>query len=951
MMFGFCSEIMANFFARKDFRKERDLNQFRDAKRREASWTAVVLHRFLAGQPSVTDVLIGRRTSKCPATPDSLLTISLPLLVALCLAGATSAAERPKVDIPIRPLDASAAEKVSFTRDIKPLLVNNCYECHSAEDTRGDLDTTTMAGLLKAGKKAGPAVIPGKPDESAAVEYIRGLRLPQMPKGNPALSADELHLLRLWIFAGAKDDSANPPGKESPGAGSATASPSLKAGDDAATQKALAVLMFGGNAEEKLIAQRTLRMAWLPKPPAPPAVTASNLVFNPIDQFIVAKWQEAGKAEPTPVVCSDNVFLRRVYLDVIGLIPTVAEAERFLKDTASDKRVKLVDELLSRKEDYAANWTPFWEEALGSASVDKQGGIPTRGNQRPWIYKSFIANRPLDVMVAELIDPAMPGYQKPIVSEPNGKRVVSGYIQNESHNDTILTAANVSQVFLGTGMKCASCHSHFLNKEWPQARFLAFAGMFAADDLELIRCEKKSGQTIAAQFPFELPGVPNDVPKAVNERLHRLTQLLVDPTNPRFARTMVNRLWKRYFGIGLVSPVDDFRLDQPPSHPELLDWLADDFIRSGYDLKHTVRLLLTSRTYQLRYDPQLEDHFDIAQPTLPRYYRSPSLRRLTAEQLVDSIRLAMAQTLAPKQRMYLQDASTALTRALGKPASRNEISTSRPEDVAVVQALELLNGEEFHEIIYAGATLEEAAQASGATGAVNRLYWSALSRAPSAKEVELTARVFGQPIAELKKASGNRTTVEQVWIDDEVPAGGTSRGTGGASAWQWVSAPDPVLSGKRAHTQSGNSTAPSQHYFDNPKTNLSVGPKDTFFAYVYLDPKNPPQQIMLQWNDGTWDHRAYWGKNVIQFGAAGSASRREMGPLPRTGEWVRLEVPAREVGFMTPTQISGWSFDQAGGKVYWDKAGIARTSGEQNTEPFGDIAWALFSSPEFQYIR
>lgn len=340
-------------------------------------------------------------------------------------------------------------------------------------------------------------------------------------------------------------------------------------------------------------------------------------------------------------------------------------------------------------------------------------------------------------MVAELIDPLMPGYQKPIISEPNGKRVVTAFVQNETHNDTVLTAANTAQVFLGTGMKCASCHSHFLNKEWPQVRFMAFAGMFATNDIELIRCEKKSGQIIAARFPFELPGVPDNMPKNVDERLHRLTQLLVDPTNPRFAKTIVNRLWKRYIGIGLFAPIDDFRLDQPPSHPELLDWLADDFIRHGYDLKHTIRLILTSRTYQLRYDPELEDHFDVTKPTVARYYRSPSLRRLTAEELIDSIRVATSQSLEAKKRLYLEKNATSLARALGKPSVRNEISTSRADDVAVVQALELLNGEEFHQLIYNGKIIDQAAQEKGFAEAVGRLYWIAFSRSPTVKERKL----------------------------------------------------------------------------------------------------------------------------------------------------------------------------------------------------------------------
>jgi mono/diheme cytochrome c family protein len=679
------------------------------------------------------------------------------LMAGVTLFGLTpgSAAEpsKPVVQIAIRQLDAEEAGKVSYIRDIKPLLEEHCSECHSSDEQKGGFDTSTVHNLLKGGKKASPAIVPGKPDESALVQYLRGQREPQMPKGNQKLTADELHLIRSWIAAGAKDDSgasevAGDEGKNvTSSARNRSETPDVVSYKDPAMREAFDTLLFSGNPKERLLAQRAIRMAYLSKPPVPPKVTGP--AFNAIDQFIVAKWAEAGlkEADNPPPVCSDTAFLRRVYLDVIGVIPTVEQARKFLADNSANKRVKLVDELLARNEDYAANWTPFWEDALGSVDANLQGGIPTHGNYRTWIYESFLHNKPYDVMVAELIDPLMPGYQKPVISEPNGKRTVTAYIQNETHTMTIQSAANVAQVFLGTGMKCASCHNHFLNKEWPQSRFLAFAGMFATNDLESIRCEKRSGQYVAAKFPFELPGAPEDVPKDYEQRLHRVTQLLVDPTNPRFARTMVNRLWKRYIGIGLFAPADDFRLDQPPSHPELLDWLADDFIRHGYDLKHTIRLVLTSRTYQLKYDPQLEDHFDVSQPTLARYFRSPSLRKLTAEELIDSIRLAGAQKLEPEKRLYLDKASTALTRALGKPASRNEISTSRSDDVAVVQALELLNGEEFYQMIYSAPILKETTQKDPA-GGVERLYWAALNRPASGPELAATQKLLSGKAAE-----------------------------------------------------------------------------------------------------------------------------------------------------------------------------------------------------------
>jgi hypothetical protein len=720
--------------------------------------------------------------------------------------------------------------------------------------------------------------------------------------------------------------------------------------DDPGAQRALSDLAFSGNNQDRLFALRKLRLTLLPKLPDPPKVKGP--VFNPIDQFIEAKWEQAAlkAADAPPAVCSDAAFLRRVYLDVIGVIPTAADARRFLEDTAPDKRVRLVDELLARNEDYAAHWTPFWEEAIGSSNVGITGGIGSRGNHREWIYQSFVHNKPFDLMVAELIDPTLPGYRKPEVGEPNGKRVVSAYIRNETHVETIQSAANVAQVFMGTEMKCASCHNHFLNKEWPQSRFLAFAGMFAPHDLELIRCEKKSGQFIAAKFPFELPGAPEPVPHRLDERLHRAAQLLVDPTNPRFAKTIVNRLWKRYLGLGLFEPQDDFRPDQPPTNSELLAWLADDFMRHGYDLKHSIRLVLTCRTYQLRYDPELEDHFDVNAPQQARYYRSPSLRRLTAEELLDSVQVATTQTLDAQRRTYLDKASTPLTRALGRPATRNEISTARAGDVAVVQALELLNGEEFYERVYLGRMLDHAPDEKELAKVIDCLYWAALSRPASAREQELGSSFLKTSLPEIKRQE--EPPVEQVWLEDELPEGAVPAGTGDADAWKWVSKPDaPVFSGQRAHTQGGKGEQ-RQHHFIGATKPLRVGPDDVLFTYVFLDPKEPPREIMLQWNNGSWDQRAYWGEDLIPYGEANTPSRRRFGALPATGQWVRLEVSAREVGITAPTDIAGWSFDQfGGGAVYWDKSGVVKKPRNPEREPLGDILWALVASPEFQYIR
>jgi len=488
------------------------------------------------------------------------------------------------------------------------------------------------------------------------------------------------------------------------------------------------------NPREQFVLRRNARLQQLPA--AVPIPDLQGPAHNEIDRFIGAQWQAVNlpAASSPPKLCSDPTFLRRVYLDVIGRVPTLEETQDFLCDQDQDKRRRLIDALLDRVEEYADHWTPFWEEAIASNPSPIVGGIPSRGNHQSWLHAHFVNNTPYDVMVAELLDPRMPGHQASQLHNINGKPTQAGFILNQTHTDTIQTAAVVGQVFLGTGMKCASCHDHFENDEWGQLRFLAFAGLFGGADLAHIRCEKTIGGPVAAAFPFKIPGAPGHPPQGLNDRLHFAAFLLTDPLNPRFSRTVVNRLWRRYLGLGLFEPVDDFRLDVPASHPELLAWLARDFMVHGYDLKHTIRLILNSRTYQLAFDPSCEDRFDTTDRLAPRYFRSPTLRKLTAEQLVDSVRTVTQQHLSSQDRLYRVRASTPLSRSLSRPASRNEVSTLRSEDTAVVQALELLNGIEYHQLIYEPGALTSSTEGQDTDQQVQRLYLAILNREPTAAE-------------------------------------------------------------------------------------------------------------------------------------------------------------------------------------------------------------------------
>ncbi len=165
--------------------------------------------------------------------------------------------------------------------------------------------------------------------------------------------------------------------------------------------------------------------------------------------------------------------------------------------------------------------------------------------------------------------------------------------------------------------------------------------------------------------------------------------------------------------------------------------------------------------------------------------------------------------------------------------------------------------------------------------------------------------------------------VDEVWVDEQLPAGANPQGDEGPNSWQWVSSPEhPVHSGQKATVRKAKEL--SQHFFLGANPPLVIQQGDVLFAYVYLDPKDKPEQIMLQFHSGNWEHRAYWGKNRIMWGRNNSPSRRRMGNLPAAGKWVRLAVPAEAVGLKPGDKVDGWAFTQFGGTVYWDRAGVQR---------------------------
>jgi mono/diheme cytochrome c family protein len=215
-----------------------------------------------------------------------------------------------------------------------------------------------------------------------------------------------------------------------------------------------------------------------------------------------------------------------------------------------------------------------------------------------------------------------------------------------------------------------------------------------------------------------------------------------------------------------------------------------------------------------------------------------------------------------------------------------------------------------------------------------------------AGRADTTRKKIAEEVAKVKydeaddgKEQPSLPRAEYVWIDDDLPKGAKPVYEGSPDGkWKFVGKPDhPVFSGEKSHQHTAKGQ--SQHFFTEASPGLRVGEGDVLFTYVYLDPKDPPKEIMLQWNSGDWKHRAYWGENLIAFGKDKSTERLKIGALPEAGKWVRLEVPAAKVGIAPGTVLSGWAFTQFDGNVYWDKAGLV-TRTPQGDQPFDTLgAW------------
>jgi hypothetical protein len=475
---------------------------------------------------------------------------------------------------------------------------------------------------------------------------------------------------------------------------------------------------------------------------------------NFIDGLVFAKLKKLHILPSDPA--SDAEYLRRVYLDVIGTLPTPAEARRFLADKRADRRVRLVDELLERPE-FADYWALKWADLL---RVDSQA----LGNKRAyafyrWIRESFAANKPLDQFARELLTAEGPlnevgpaAFYK-VVSRPGD------------------AASTVSQVFLGVRIACAECHHHPFDR-WGQNDYYGMQAFFTPVSFrkspegealltagDALTHNPRTGETVLAHA---LGSGPPAVYLAGDRRVI-LAEWLTARKNDWFARNVANRTWAHFLGRGLIEPVDDVRATNPPTNPELLDALANELISARFDFRKLIRTITASRVYQLSSKPNATNESDEQ-----NYSRMP-LKRLDAEVLLDMV----CQTTgipekfpgvpAGSRAIQLWDSKTPhyFLKLFGRPVRATACECERNTEPSVAQVLHLLNSPEIHnKLAHEGGTVARLVKEQADDGAlVEELYLIFHSRPPS--EVERTTA-----LAYLRKTPGQRRQAAEdiAWV-------------------------------------------------------------------------------------------------------------------------------------------------------------------------------------------
>lgn len=431
---------------------------------------------------------------------------------------------------------------------------------------------------------------------------------------------------------------------------------------------------------------------------------------------------------------SDAAFLRRVHLDLVGRLPTPEEQERFLAERNPGKRAALVDQLINTKE-FTEIWVMKWAELLQIRTFQNQVSYKAALLYHNWLRDRIASNTPFNEIIRELLMAKGGTFSNP----------ATNFYQVEL--DTKKLTENVAQVFMGTRIQCAQCHNHPFDR-WTMDDYYSFAAFFS-------QVRRKRAEDPREQIIFDAGGQiqhpltrKNAVPKFLGgssatetgkTRRELVADWLTKPDNPWFAPNVANIVWAHFLGVGIVEPVDDVRVSNPPSNPELLDVLAKKFTEYNFDFKRLVRDICTSRTYQLSTETNETNLTDT------RNFSHAKIRRIRAEVMLDVISQVTDTPNKfkglPKGAKAVQIAdgntSTYFLKTFGRATRETVCSCEVKMDPSLSQALHLLNGSTTHERIRQGGVIRRlTSEKKPPREIITHLYRRCLTRPPNAAEME-----------------------------------------------------------------------------------------------------------------------------------------------------------------------------------------------------------------------
>lgn len=581
----------------------------------------------------------------------------------------------------------------TFETDVLPILNAHCLQCHGGVHQKNDLDLRTLASVLKGGK-SGAVIVPGKPDESLLWKKIAR---DEMPKTDNKVSEASKKLIRAWIAAGA-------PGRKK---------------------------------------DRTIDLA---RPAMKPAEVAKL-----IDREIHSKL--AAAKMPASPRAGDAEFLRRVYLDLTGKPPTAETTKRFLADSGTNKRDRLVDQLLASPE-YGHHFAERWLNVFRQMSVNEREWEPEPFLS--WLTERFNSGKSWDSTVRDMLAVTGSFAENPQASFYYYNADMSGKFEPK------IMVGNLAQVFLGVQLQCAECHHHPFS-DYKQKDFWGLAAFFSITQTpnnppdkrgvtdRLPKQAPKPGTQVTITIPqgearnagtkVRAKFLHGDEPELDAGASFRpaLATWITSKENRLFARASVNRLWAQLFGRGFVNPLNDFGDHNAPSHPELLEALTDEFIVSGFDPRHLIRSICLSDTYQRTTHVAKGNESPEAEPLFARM----TSKVLPAEELYDALCVALeVPEIAPpvdprkKGKVNPKGPPPPSPRSLFVKFFRNPGDVDQPTELnwGVPHVLKMMNEASFNtggnvvpRVLKSTASPEEA---------IDELFLAVIARRPNAAERE-----------------------------------------------------------------------------------------------------------------------------------------------------------------------------------------------------------------------